>query len=219
MIDPSPGSEHIRARSIVKRFGGAQALAGVDLDIDRATVHALVGENGAGKSTLGRILAGVHRPDEGEIRVDGRGPVRFRSPLDALALGITIIAQEPTLESRRTIAENVMLGIEPGRRGLLDRRGLRERCAAIALEARFDDLAAMPGRVVATLGAAERQKVEILRALARKASLIVMDEPTAALPTTDAHHLLDVVARLRSRGITILYISTACRRSWPWPTW
>jgi simple sugar transport system ATP-binding protein/ribose transport system ATP-binding protein len=206
-MDRAPGSEHIRARSIVKRFGGAQALAGVDLDIERGTVHALVGENGAGKSTLGRILAGVHRPDEGEILVNGAGPVRLRSPVDALALGITIIAQEPTLEARRTIAENVLLGIEPGRRGLMDRRGLRERCAAIAADAGFDELAAAPGRIVATLGAADRQKVEILRALARQASLIVMDEPTAALPTTDAHHLLDVVARLRSRGITILYIS------------
>jgi len=206
-MDATPGSDHIRARSIVKRFGGAQALTGVDLDIERGTVHALVGENGAGKSTLGRILAGVHRPDEGEIQIDGRGPIRFRSPVDALALGITIIAQEPTLEARRTVAENVLLGLEPGRRGLVDRRGLRERCASIATDAGFDELAAGTGRIVATLSAADRQKVEILRALARRASLIVMDEPTAALPTTDAHHLLEVVARLRARGITILYIS------------
>jgi ABC-type sugar transport system ATPase subunit len=170
-----------------------------------------VGENGAGKSTLGKILAGVHRPDTGELWVDGAGATRFRSPADALGVGITIIGQEPTLEPRRTIAENVLLGMEPGSRLMVDRRRRRDLCAAITHDAGFDDLARDPGRMVAELGAADRQKVEIVRALARRASMIVMDEPTAALPTTDAEQLLQVVIGLRARGITVLYISHRLR--------
>ena len=206
MDGPAP-AEHLRLLAIGKRFGGAEALRGVDLSIRRGSVHALVGENGAGKSTLGKIIAGVHRPDSGELWVDGAGPVHLDSPARALSLGITIIGQEPALEPRRSVAENVLLGMEPGRRWLLDRRRQRAACAEIARDAGFDDLADAPGRMVGSLRAADRQKVEILRALARQASLIVMDEPTASLPTTDAGHLLEVVGHLRERGITVLYIS------------
>ena len=115
---------HVELRQVSKRFGGVQALHLVDLEITPGSIHALVGENGAGKSTLGKILAGVHRPDEGELLVHG-DRADFRSPRDALAHGITIIAQEPTLVPHRSVQENVFLGVEKGPLGVLDERRTR----------------------------------------------------------------------------------------------
>ncbi|HEX2368177.1 MAG TPA: sugar ABC transporter ATP-binding protein [Acidimicrobiia bacterium] len=198
---------HVRIRGLSKRFGGVQALQDVDLEIARGSVHGLVGENGAGKSTLGKILAGALQPDSGELWLEGRGQVRLRTPAEALANGITIIAQELTLEPKRSIAENVLLGIEPVRLRVLDRRRLNATCARLAAEAGFDDLGKRTTRLVENLAVSERQKVEILRALARRAELIVMDEPTAALSEADAERLGHTVRSLRERGITILYVS------------
>src|SRR5262245_42456747 len=117
---------YVRIEGVSKRFGGVHALRGIDLEIARGSIHALVGENGAGKSTLGKILAGVYRPDEGGIVVGGF-PVGYRSPRDALADGITIIAQEPTVVPHRSVQENVFLGVEGGRGGLLDQRRTARR--------------------------------------------------------------------------------------------
>ena len=113
-------------RGVSKRFGGVQALADIDLEIAGGSIHALVGENGAGKSTLGKILAGVHRPDVGELRVEG-STVDYRSARDALTDGITIIAQEPTLVPHRSVLENVFLGVEDRHAGVIDRRALSHR--------------------------------------------------------------------------------------------
>ncbi|MGH8927624.1 MAG: sugar ABC transporter ATP-binding protein [Acidimicrobiia bacterium] len=198
---------HVELRSIGKRFAGVEALADVDLAIERGTIHGLVGENGAGKSTLGKLIAGVLLPDTGELWINDNGPYRLRSPGEALGFGITIIAQELILEPTRSIAENVLLGMEPRRWGLIDRRGVNRLSTEIADQAGFTDLAQQPRRIVGGLGTSDRQKVEILRALARRAELIVMDEPTAALPGMEAEQLLRIVRDLRSRGITILYIS------------
>lgn len=194
---------HVRLKDIGKRFGGVQALSKVSLSIDRNLIHGIVGENGAGKSTLGKIIAGAHRPDEGELWVDGH-QVSYRSPRDALSEGVTIIAQEPTLVPARSVIENVFLGIETRRGPWLDKRGMRRRFVELVEEAGFDLPADAP---LASLRFADRQKVEILRSLARNARLIVMDEPTAALTSDEAERLFGIVRRLRERGTTIIYIS------------
>jgi rhamnose transport system ATP-binding protein len=194
---------HVEVKGLGKRFGGVQALEGIALAVERTTIHALVGENGAGKSTLGKIVAGVHRPDEGGLWVDGRR-VSYRSPREALADGVTMISQDPTLVPLRSVIENVFLGIEENHAGTLDNRRMRRRYEALAEEAGFE---LPPNASVGTLGVAEQQKVEILRSVARDARLIVMDEPTAALTFDEAELLFAIVRRLRDRGTTILYIS------------
>jgi ABC-type sugar transport system ATPase subunit len=191
---------HVQARGVAKRFGGVRALEGIDLQIERGSIHALVGENGAGKSTLGKILAGVHRPDDGELVVNGRS-VRYRSPRDSLRDGITIIAQEPTLVPHRSVQENVYLGVEGT---IVDRRATRRRFARL-VESSGIDLPA--GRLARTLTVADQQKVEILRAIARDAQLFVMDEPTSALTMDESQRLFELIGRLRDGGATIVYVS------------
>jgi ABC-type sugar transport system ATPase subunit len=194
---------HVDLRGISKRFGGVHALREVDLTIARGSIHGLVGENGAGKSTLGKIIGGAHRPDGGTMLVNGR-PVRYRHPADALRDGLATIAQELTLVPRRSVLDNVLLGLEPTRGGLIDRRAVEHRYRELAALAGFG---LPPHLLVGQLPVAEQQKVEILRALARDASLIVMDEPTAALTLDEAERLFEVIRLLRSRGTTIVYIS------------
>jgi ABC-type sugar transport system ATPase subunit len=194
---------HVELRGVGKSFGGVRALDGVDLAIERGTIHGLVGENGAGKSTLGKIVAGVHRPDVGELRVNGHR-ADYRSPRGALDDGITMIAQEPTLVPHRSVLENVFLGFEHAPAGIVDGRRLRRRFADLVEEA---ELALPPNVLARTLRVADQQKVEVLRAIARKATLVVMDEPTSALTADESARLFEVVRRLRERGTTIVYIS------------
>jgi ABC-type sugar transport system ATPase subunit len=194
---------HVELRGIGKRFGGVRALSEIDLAIERGSIHGLVGENGAGKSTLGKIIAGVHRPDEGELWVDGRR-ANYLSPRGALADGLTLIAQEPTLVPRRSVLENVFLGIERGRVGVVNGRSLRARWRSLVEEVGFD---LPPDAEAGTLRVADQQKAEVMRAVARNAELIVMDEPTAALTTDESERLFEAVRRLRERGTTIVYVS------------
>ncbi|MFC7550791.1 sugar ABC transporter ATP-binding protein [Plantactinospora sp. GCM10030261] len=194
---------NVELSRISRRFGSLQALSSVSVTIRPGTVHALVGENGAGKSTLARILGGLDQPDDGEILVDGR-PVQYRSPRAALADGITIIAQELSLEPGRTVLENVFLGIESRRWGQLDRRAMRQRYDELTASS---GLSLAPNAVVGRMRTAEQQKVEILRALARDARLVIMDEPTAALTADESERLLEVVRGLRADGTTIVYVS------------
>jgi rhamnose transport system ATP-binding protein len=194
---------HVELRGVAKRFGGIHALTEIDLPIERGSIHGLVGENGAGKSTLGKIIAGVHRPDEGELWVEDRR-ANYLSPRGALADGLTLIAQEPTLVPRRSVLENVFLGIERGRAGVVNGRSLRARWRSLVEEVGFD---LPPDAAAGTLRVADQQKAEVMRAVARNAKLIVMDEPTAALTTDESERLFDAVRRLRERGTTIVYVS------------
>lgn len=192
----------IELRNVAKRFGGVQALADINLRVMPGQVHGLVGENGAGKSTLGKLLAGLHQPETGEILVDGR-VVHYRSPVDALADGLTIIAQELALVPRLSVLDNVFLGVESARWGVVDRAALRRRYAELARLG----LDVPPELPVGRLAVAQQQKVEILRAIARKARVIVMDEPTASLTVDETTRLLHIVRVLRDQGTTIILVS------------
>ena len=194
---------HVELRDIGKSFGGVRALDGISLTIEKGSIHALVGENGAGKSTLGKILAGVIAPDRGQLLIGGE-PVAFRSPREAIVRGIVLIAQELSIAPALSVAENVFLGTEPRRAGFVARRALRRRYDELAAAAGFELSGDLPGRALRT---ADQQKVEILRALCRDARLIVMDEPTAALPRPDADRLYQVIRRLAAGGTTIVLVS------------
>jgi simple sugar transport system ATP-binding protein/ribose transport system ATP-binding protein len=194
---------HVELKDISKSFGGTRALEGVSLTISRGKIHALVGENGAGKSTLGKIIAGAHTADSGQMLLDGE-PVRFHSPRDAIARGVILIAQELAIVPALTVEQNVFLGVEPRQSGFQNRRELRRKYRELAASVGFElDGAAVAG----TLRTADQQKVEILRALSRNAQLIVMDEPTAALSRPDVEALHVVIRQLASQGTTVVLVS------------
>ena len=193
----------LEVRGMWKSFGGVQAVIDASLSLGEGRVHGLAGENGAGKSTLGKIIAGALAPDDGELFLDGE-PVRFRAPRDALAAGIAVITQEIALIPNATVEQNVLLGIEPATVGLLHRHELRQR---------FDELSERTGlglspeAPVKTMRVAAQQMVEVMRAIARGARLIVMDEPTAALTKDEAERLLDIIRTLAASGTSVLLIS------------
>ena len=194
----------LRLEGIVKTFPGVRALDGVDLEVRAGEVHALLGENGAGKSTLMKTLAGMHRPDEGRIFIEGR-EVSMDSPLHAKAQGVVLIHQELSLAEEMTVAENVWLGELPRNRwGFVDWRTLNERTAAILKKLNCDF---GPSTRVADLSIAKKQMVEIARALTVDAKAVVFDEPTASLTDAEKVVLFDVIEDLKSHGVGIVYIS------------
>jgi ABC-type sugar transport system ATPase subunit len=193
----------VEVRAISKHFGGVHALADVSVAFGHGTVHGLVGENGAGKSTLAKAIGGVHQPNAGEILVDDV-PVRFSSPRDALERGIALIAQEIALVPDATVEENIFLGVEPRRAGMVNRVALRRAYRELEERVGFGLPA---GQTVGRMRVADRQKVEIMRALARHARMILMDEPTAALTADETERLLDVVRMLSAEGTTIVLVS------------
>jgi len=193
----------IELRGVGKSFGGLPVLTDIDLTLEPGSVHALVGENGAGKSTLSKIISGLYTADTGALLVDGEEH-RFGTPRDALDRGIAAIAQELALVPGLSVAENVFLGREPRTLGWVSRRKLRAAYVALAERTGFT---LDPDALVGSLRTADQQKVEILRALARGASLIIMDEPTAALSAHDTELLHGVVRQLAASGHTVLLIS------------
>jgi ribose transport system ATP-binding protein len=191
------------ARGIGKRFPGVQALTGVDLELGAGEVLAVLGENGAGKSTLMKILAGVQTADEGRIEVDGV-EVRIRSIRDAEALGIALIHQELNLCDNLSVGASMFLGREPRRGPFVDEAEIRRRATAV-LDRLGGDLD--PRRRVSTLSLGEQQLVEIARAIAMDARIVIMDEPTSSLSQAEVERLYAVVGELRGRGVGVLYIS------------
>ncbi len=190
---------------ITKSFPGVQALKGVSFEVAPGEVHALLGENGAGKSTLIKIMSGVHQADSGTLAMHGR-PLRLASPHAARQAGIATIYQELLLFPELSVAENLFMGHAPRRRfGGLDWRALRVRARALLDSLDIHDLD-IDG-AVGTLSVGNRQRVEILRALSQDASVLIMDEPTAALTEHDVVRLFGIVRKLRARGVSIVYIS------------
>jgi ABC-type sugar transport system ATPase subunit len=192
-------------RGIVKRFGGVTALAGVNFELRAGEIHALLGENGAGKSTLIKILGGIHRPDAGEILVEGRA-VEIRDVQDADRLGIRLIHQELSLAPNLSVAENIFLGCEPARFGFLRRRQLFADAQALIAELGLPEIGSVETRV-ADLSVARQQLVEIARALSKRARILILDEPTASLSDTETEALFAKLRGLSQQGVGIIYIS------------
>ena len=202
----APGTEKplLSARGISKSFAGVEVLRDVDLDLYPGEIHALLGENGAGKSTFAKIIAGVHRPTRGTLTLNG-APVDVASPIVAQKLGITLIHQEPISFPDLTVAENLVMGRDPG---------------APLSRVRWADMTREAKRLMELLGVcidvtkpmrglsiADQQMVEIARALASDSRLIIMDEPTAPLTPKEVETLFTIARRLRDEGRTIIFIS------------
>ncbi|GAA2879450.1 ABC transporter ATP-binding protein [Streptosporangium fragile] len=188
---------------ITKRFGPVLANDGVDLSIARGEIHALVGENGAGKSTLMSVLYGLHRPDSGRILRNG-SPVRLRSPADAIAHGLGMVHQRFRLFPGLTVAENVVIGAEPTRRGVLDLAAAREEVERLG---ELYGLRADPSAVVRDLPIGVRQRVEILKALHRRAEVLILDEPTAVLTPGEAARLFEVLRAVTRAGLSVVLVT------------
>ena len=193
----------LEMRNIRKEFPGVVANDAVSFDVRRGEVHALLGENGAGKSTLMNILYGLYRPDGGEILVQGK-PVSFSSARDAIEAGIGMVHQHFMLIPVMTVAENIVLGVEPRDGLLLDERGAERRVRD--LSERFG-LAVSPAALVSEITVGQEQRVEILKALYRGADVLILDEPTAVLTPQEAHELFEIVESLKADGKSIIFIS------------
>src|ERR687894_1954503 len=198
----------LEMRDIRKSFLGVEVLHGVGLDCEPGEIHAVVGENGAGKSTLMKVLAGVHPPDGGEVKIDGQ-EVHFSHPVQAQAAGVAIIFQEFNLLPDRTVAENVFVNREPTKRGVVDIRAMERRTDELLHE--VGEVSFGPRTLVRNLSTAQQQIVEIVKAMSLDAKLLVLDEPTAALAEHEVEVLFTLLRRLRERGLAMLYISHRLR--------
>src|ERR1700719_2396924 len=194
----------LRLEGVTKRYGGVTALANVDFSCSLGAIHAVVGENGAGKSSLMKIIAGVVRPDEGQIYLEGH-PVQFTSPAEAARLGISCIFQELSLLPDLSVADNISIADPPKRFGLIDHRRQRRIAEEVLHRVGCGDI--HPDERVKDLPLSRQQMVEIAKALVRNPRLIIMDEATSALTARDVEHLYQVIRHLRDRGLAILYIS------------
>lgn len=194
----------LKVSGLRKSFGAVQALRGVSIEVAPGEVHALIGENGAGKSTLMKALSGALTPDAGEMFLNGE-PFAPRNPQHSRAAGVSMIYQELTLAPHLSVEENIMLGREPGAAGFINRSERRERARRALAELKHDDLPLdLP---VNRLPIAEQQMVEIARALVTTPKVLIMDEPTSSLGRADTENLFAAIARLRERGVSIVYIS------------
>jgi ribose transport system ATP-binding protein len=196
-------SPRLEGRGLCRSFPGVKALDGVDIGLDAGEVLAVIGENGAGKSTLMKLLAGLQKPDSGQLLVDSR-PISLQGPKHAAALGIALIHQELNLAGNLSIGANIYLGREPRRMGLIDRRSIRAASAAHLDRVGLD---LDPDTAVERLPIGQQQLVEIAKALAQDARFIIMDEPTSSLSQTETERLFEVISDLRRRQVGVIYIS------------
>ena len=193
----------VRFDNVTKRFPGVVALDHVSFDIAAGSCHALCGENGAGKSTLGKLLAGIHAPDEGRVLLDGN-PVRLDSPTQALAAGVAMVHQELSFCENLSVAENLCLGNLPSTRGFVSRREMRKRAEGLLAPI---DVTLDVTRTVASLTIGQQQMLQIASAIGQGARLIVFDEPTSSLSQHEAERLFTIIRRLKERGVTCIYVS------------
>ena len=190
-------------KNITKEFPGVKALDDVTINIERGTIHGLIGENGAGKSTLIKVLAGIYQPNKGEIILDGK-PCRFNSPIEARRAGISVVHQEIKLAEPLSVAENMFLGNVQLKNGLVDWKGMRRRAREIVEDLGMDiDINAQ----VSSLTVAKKQIVEIMHAINNNSRILIMDEPSAVLTDRELEVMFRIVKQLRDEGITIIYIS------------
>ena len=190
-------------KDITQAFPGVKALDDVTINIERGTIHGLVGENGAGKSTLIKVLAGIYQPNKGEIILDGK-PCRFNSPIEARRAGISVVHQEIKLAEPLSVAENMFLGNVQLKNGLVDWKGMRRRAWEIVEDLGMDiDINAQ----VSSLTVAKKQIVEIMHAINNNSRILIMDEPSAVLTDRELEVMFRIVKQLRDKGITIIYIS------------
>jgi rhamnose transport system ATP-binding protein len=196
-------SPFLTLTDIRKSFGGARALERVSLELHPGSVTALLGENGAGKSTLVKVLSGVHQPDRGEIRLEGRA-IRIANPVAARGFGVSVVHQECMVFDNLTVAENLFVNCQPARRGFVDWRRLRERAATVLreLDAGFDADTSAGG-----LSIAQKHVVQIARALVHESRVLILDEPTASLSQRECVELFRIVRALRDAGRALLFIS------------
>ena len=203
-LEAPGGSTHVEFRNISKAFGGVQALSDVSLALRRGECHALMGENGAGKSTLGKILAGILKPDSGQILLNGR-PMSFHSPHAARHAGIAMVHQELSFCADLSLAENLCLGHYPRRGGVfLNRSVMRQRATSLLEPLGVALDVTQPMRRLST---GQEQIAQIAAAVGAAAQVIVFDEPTSSLSETEAQRLFTMIERLRAQGVTILYVS------------
>jgi ribose transport system ATP-binding protein len=194
----------LRMENITKHYGGVRALEGVQFACDRGRIHALLGENGAGKSTLIKILAGVVRPDSGQIFIDGQ-PATFASPNAAVAAGVACMFQELSLLPDLTVADNITITKPPVKAGMIDRREQRRIAEALLARVGAEDI--HPHAPVGDLSLSRRQMVEIAKALARNPKILILDEATSALTAADVEKIFAMLKQLRKDGMAIIYIS------------
>ncbi len=193
----------LELRGISKRFGSVEVLSDVDLTLKAGQVHALAGENGAGKSTLVKVIAGIHKPDRGQILKDGR-PIVLKGATDAQAAGISVVHQHPALFPELSVAENIFVGRQPLRNGRVDWTRMNAEARALLDRLRLSIDVRLP---VKMLTIAERQSVEIARALSFDAKVLILDEPTSAISGVELERLHEIMMKLRSEGVALAFIS------------
>ncbi len=193
----------LKINSITKEFSGVRVLNNINVDIKRGEIYGILGENGAGKSTLLKIICGIYTPSEGELFLNGT-PVSISTPMEAKALGISMIPQEFNLIETLTVFENIFLGSEVNKGLMLDKKYMRAKTLSLLQELQTD---LSPNAVISNLSVAQKQMVEIAKALVHESSILIMDEPTTVLTNREVEILFDLMFRLKEKGVTLIFIS------------